>query len=105
MTVDEIEQARIDMIVDDLHSNIVQIKRDMKVTRVNPGTVYLSAASEICNIGASNVQVHQILTRQKNLDAMNKTDDLLAKYMPYLLIMAACAAIVLVTILVLDYAK
>lgn len=105
MTGNELEQARIGLIVDNLHSNIVQIKRDMKITRVNPTTVYLSDASEMCNIGASNVQVHQILTRQKNLDAMNKTDDLLAKYMPYMLIMAACAAIVLVTILVLDYAK
>jgi len=105
MADSDAEQARIELIVEDLHYNIMQIKNDMKVTRVNPGTVYLTAAGEICNIGASNVQVHQILTRQKNLDAMNKTDDLLAKYMPYLLIMAACAAIVLITVLVLDYVK
>lgn len=105
MTNDEAEQERIAEIVADLHYNIIQIKRDMKVTRVKPNTVYLPDAAEICNIGTTGNQVHQILTRQKNLDAMNKTDDLLAKYMPYLLVMAACAAIVLITVLVLDYVK
>ena len=105
MTTMNTDNERIDRITDDLHDCIINIKRELKVTRVKPDTVYLADAGALCNIGATANQVHQILTRQKNLDAMNNTDDLLAKYMPYLTIMAVCAAAVLIAVLVVDYVK
>lgn len=99
------EREKIRLLSEVLHDDIIAIKKDLKVTRVKPDTVYLADAAELCNIGVVGNQVHQILIKQKIVDAINNADDLLAKYMPYLTIMAICAAIVFVGVLVFDYVK
>ena len=99
------EMDRIEAFSNKLYDDIIKLKKDMKTQYVKPQTLYLPDASELCNIGIVGNQVHQILTKQKIVDAINNADDLLAKYMPYLTIMAVCAAVVLVTVLVVDYVK
>lgn len=90
---------------DKLYDDIIDLKKSMKTQYVKPQTLYLPDAAELCNIGVVGNQVHQILIKQKIVDAINNADDLLAKYMPYLTIMAVCAAVVLVAVLVVDYVK
>jgi len=103
--MNDYSEAEINQMVDQLHETIIEMKKKVKLTRLNASTVYLPTAASLCNIGATANQVQQILVRQKNLDAMNNMDDLLAKYMPYLVIIAMCAATVLVAVLVVDYVK
>lgn len=99
------EREKIRILSEVLHDDIIAIKKDSKVTRVKPDTVYLADAAELCNIGVVGNQVHQILIKQKIIDSINNMDDLLAKYMPYLVIIAMCVATVLVAVLVVDYVK
>ena len=99
------EMDRIEAFSEKLYDDIISLKKAMKTQYVKPQTLYLPDAAELCNIGVVGNQVHQILIKQKIVDAINNTDDLLAKYMPYLTIMAVCVAVVLVTLLVVDYVK
>ena len=99
------EIDRIEAFSNKLYDDIIDLKKAMKTQYVKPHTLYLPDAAELCNIGVVGNQVHQILIKQKIVDAINNADDLLAKYMPYLTIMAVCAAVVLVAVLVVDYTK
>ena len=99
------ETDKIEAFSDALYDDLIKLRKQMKTQYVKPNTVYLADAAELCNIGVVGNQVHQILIKQKIVDAINNADDLMSKYLPYLTIMSICAAVVLIGILVVDYTK
>lgn len=96
---------RIEGLSEALHDDIINLKKELKTTRVKPGAVYLADAAELCNIGVVANQVHNILIKQKIVDAQNQVNDLLEKYMPYMTIMVIAVCMLLAVLVVIDYLK
>ena len=88
----EYTEEQIESISSKLMESVREVKREAKVTPAKPDVVYLADAVDICNVVVTGNQVKQMLIKQKNFDALNKLDDLLAKYMPYMTLMGIALA-------------
>lgn len=105
MRKNDYTEDEIASIANKLMGSIRAIKKEAKVTPAKPDVVYLADAADICNVGVTGNQVKQMLIRQRTFDALNKVDDLLAKYMPYVTLCCIFIGIGLAVGFILDYMK
>lgn len=79
-----------------LAKNIRAAREKAKVTPAHADIVYLSDAANLCNVGITGNQVHNMLILQKIADAYDKMVDILDKYGWLFLVLGICFAAAIV---------